>query len=131
MFAAISDPADYLVHDVLFHRIISQASGNPILAALMETITTAMYDKRLKTVERSIDMRESAEMHREIYRSVRARDPLEARRLMEQHLRMAQVSQDLERSPVRKTAQGATRPKRVQAELKATPLENNLPATAG
>jgi GntR family transcriptional repressor for pyruvate dehydrogenase complex len=131
MFASMSGPADYLVHDVRFHRIISQASGNPILAALMETITTAMYDKRLKTVERSIDMRESAEMHREIYRAVRARDPLEARRLMEQHLRMAQTSQGMERAPVRKTAQGASRPKRVRAELKATPLEKNLQASAG
>jgi GntR family transcriptional repressor for pyruvate dehydrogenase complex len=97
----------------------------------METITSAMYDKRLKTVERSIDMRESAEMHREIYRAVRARDPLEARRLMEQHLRMAQASQGMERSPARKTAQGAARPKRVQAELKATPLEKNVSATVG
>ena len=131
MFASMSGPADYLVHDVRFHRIISQASGNPILAALMETITTAMYDKRLKTVERSIDMRESAEMHREIYRAVRARDPLEARRLMEQHLRMAQTSQGMERAPVRKTAQGASRPKRVRAELKATPHEKNLQASVG
>jgi len=131
MFAAMNNPADYLVHDVLFHRIISQASGNPILAALMETITTAMYDKRLKTVERSIDMRESADMHREIYRAVRARDPLEARRLMEQHLRMAQTAQGMERAPARKKAQDATRPKRVQAVLKASPLEKNLPATAG
>ena len=131
MFASMSGPADYLVHDVRFHRIISQASGNPILAALMETITTAMYDKRLKTVERSIDMRESAEMHREIYRAVRARDPLEARRLMEQHLRMAQTSQGMERAAVRKTAQGVSRPKRVRAELKATPHEKNLQASVG
>ena len=131
MFAAMNNPADYLVHDVLFHRIISQASGNPILTALMETITTAMYDKRLKTVERSIDMRESSDMHREIYRAVRARDPLEARRLMEQHLRMAQTAQGMERAPARKKAQDATRPKRVQAVLKASPLEKNLPATAG
>jgi GntR family transcriptional repressor for pyruvate dehydrogenase complex len=131
MFAAMSDPADYLVHDVLFHRIISQASGNPILAALMETITSAMYDKRLKTVERSIDMRESAEMHREIYRAVRVRDSLEARRLMEQHLRMAQTSQGMERAPARKTVQGATRPKRAQVVLKASPLEKNVSATAG
>ena len=131
MFAAMNDPADYLVHDVLFHRIISQASGNPILAALMETITSAMYDKRLKTVERSIDMRESAEMHREIYRAVRGRDSLEARRLMEQHLRMAQTAQGMERAPARKKAQDATKPKRVQAELKASPPRKNWPVSAG
>jgi GntR family transcriptional repressor for pyruvate dehydrogenase complex len=131
MFAAMDDPADYLIHDVLFHRIISQASGNPILAALMETITSAMYDKRLKTVERSIDLRESAEMHREIYRAVRARDSLEARRLMEKHLRMAQTAQGMERSPARRTAPGAARPKRIHAELKSAPLVHGLQPSAG
>ena len=65
MFASMNSPADYLIHDLLFHRIVSQASGNPILAAIIETITSALYDTRRKTVERSTDMRESAEMHRE------------------------------------------------------------------
>ncbi|HEX4032479.1 MAG TPA: FadR/GntR family transcriptional regulator [Terracidiphilus sp.] len=103
MFASIDSPSDYLIHDLLFHRIISQASGNPILAALIETITSALYDKRRKTVERSTDLRESAEMHREIYRSIRARRPLEARKLMEEHLRMAQAAQGMERPAERKT----------------------------
>jgi GntR family transcriptional regulator, transcriptional repressor for pyruvate dehydrogenase complex len=97
MFASLNTPLDYLVHDVLFHRIIAQASGNPILAAIMETVTSSMYDKRRKTVERATDLRESAEMHREIYRAIRARKPEDASRLMEQHLRMAQAAQGMER----------------------------------
>ena len=43
IFASVDSPADFLIHDVLFHRIVAQASGNPILAALMETITTSLY----------------------------------------------------------------------------------------
>jgi GntR family transcriptional repressor for pyruvate dehydrogenase complex len=97
MFAAMDSPADFLVHDLLFHRIISQASGNPILAAVIETITSALYEKRRKTVERATYLRESAEMHREIYRAIRNRKPEEARKLMEEHLRMAQVAQGQER----------------------------------
>jgi GntR family transcriptional repressor for pyruvate dehydrogenase complex len=104
MFASIERPTDYLIHDILFHRIVSQASGNPILAALIETITSALYDDRRKTVERSTDLRESAEMHREIYRAIRARNTAEARRLMEQHLRMAQEAQGLEQPLERKAA---------------------------
>jgi hypothetical protein len=50
---------------------------------------------------------------------------------MEQHLRMAQTSQGMERAPIRKTAQGAARPKRVRAELKASSPEKNVPAAAG
>jgi len=96
MFASIDRPSDYLFHDVLFHRIISQASGNPILAAIMETVTSSMYEARRMTVEKAIDMRESAEMHREIFRAVRARNSEDARRLMEQHLQMAQAAQGME-----------------------------------
>lgn len=104
MFAAMDSPADFLVHDLLFHRIISQASGNPILAAVIETITSALYEKRRKTVERATYLRESAEMHREIYRAIRNRKPEEARKLMEEHLRMAQTAQGLERPPEREVA---------------------------
>lgn len=111
MFATLDSPSDYLIHDLLFHRIISQASGNPILAALIETITSALYDKRRKTVERSTDRRESAEMHREIYKAIRARKPLEARKLMEQHLRMAQAAQGMERPTERRAAASSPKPK--------------------
>jgi GntR family transcriptional regulator, transcriptional repressor for pyruvate dehydrogenase complex len=106
MFAAVRDPSSYLIHDVLFHRLISQASGNPILAAVMETVTSSMYDKRRKTVERATDLRESAEMHRAIYRAIRARNSAEARKLMEKHLRMAQTAQGMER-PVEKKSSAA------------------------
>ena len=113
MFAAISSPTDYLIHDLLFHRIISQASGNPILAAIIETITSALYDSRRKTVERATDLRESAEMHREIFRAIRAHKAKEAHNLMEQHLRMAQIAQGMERPKERKRSSGA--PKSRQA----------------
>src|ERR1700691_2666446 len=115
MFASLEDPPNYLIHDLMFHRIISQASGNPILAALIETITSALYDKRRKTVERSTDRRESAEMHREIYRAIRARKPLDARKLMDRHLRMAEAAQGMERSTARKPAEGNGRPSKARA----------------
>jgi len=103
MFATMNNPGEYLIHDVLFHRIIAQAAGNPILAAIMETVTSSMYDKRRKTVERATDLRESAEMHRAIYRAIRARKPVEARKLMEQHLNMAQTAQGTEQPKDRRT----------------------------
>jgi GntR family transcriptional repressor for pyruvate dehydrogenase complex len=122
MFASLNAPIDYLIHDVLFHRIIAQASGNPILAAIMETVTSSMYDKRRKTVERATDLRESAEMHREIYRAIRARKPSEARQLMEDHLRLAQRAQGAQRPTDRKTARKPAAKARSgkQARLKPT-----------
>jgi GntR family transcriptional repressor for pyruvate dehydrogenase complex len=112
MFASMSSPSDYLIHDLLFHRIVSQASGNPILAAIIETITSALYDTRRKTVERSTDLRESAEMHREIYRAIRTRNAKEAHNLMEQHLRMAQIAQGMERPTGRGKSSGLSKKRR-------------------
>jgi GntR family transcriptional regulator, transcriptional repressor for pyruvate dehydrogenase complex len=117
IFAFVDSPADFLIHDVIFHRIVAQASGNPILAALMETITTALYEFRRKTVEHSIDLRESAEMHRRIYRAIRARDPVEARKMMEEHLRLAQTAQGKERSRARKSSKALVNPKTFQEAL--------------
>ena len=120
MFAAVGNPTEYLIHDVLFHRIISQASGNPILASLMETITSALYDRRRRTVEHAIDLRESAEMHREIYRAIRARKPVEARELMVRHLRMAEAAQGMEDPTDRKPQQANGRPMKTRAAAKSS-----------
>jgi GntR family transcriptional repressor for pyruvate dehydrogenase complex len=109
MFACSDNNVEFLKHDMLFHRIIAQASGNPILAALIETITAAMYEKRLKTVQRANYLRDMAEMHREIFRAIRAHNPIEARIQMEHHLRMAESAQNLELPDLRprRTAQTA------------------------
>jgi len=99
MFATFDDPQEYLIHDVRFHRAIAEAAGNPILAVLMETVVSAMYDDRRRTVEQSSDLRQSAEMHRTIYRAIRAKDTVAARNAMEQHLRLAESAQVSEPAP--------------------------------
>src|ERR1700734_1733688 len=93
MYAALTDPQENLIHDVRFHRTIARASGNPILGALMETITANLYEYRSKTVAKAQDLKESAEMHREIYRAIRSHNPAQARATMEQHLNLARVAQ--------------------------------------
>ena len=96
MYAVADTPAEFLKHDVQFHRIIASASGNPILVALIETVTSAMYERRRKTVERADYLRKMAEMHRDIFRAIRTRNPIEARKQMEHHLRMAESAQRME-----------------------------------
>lgn len=122
IFASVGSPAEFLIHDVMFHRIVAQASGNPILAVLMETITATLYDERRKTVERSVDLRESAEMHQELLQAIRAQNVEEARRLMEKHLRMALEAQRREtgavakRKPARKDKIARTQPHAIPVE---------------
>ncbi len=110
MYASMDDPQEYLIHDIRFHRTIARASGNPILGALMETITASLYDTRRMTVDNSSDLKESAELHREIYRAIRSRNPAQARIAMEQHLNLARMAQAAE--PKQPTAK---EPERVPA----------------
>jgi GntR family transcriptional repressor for pyruvate dehydrogenase complex len=116
MFAIADSPADFLKHDVLYHRIIAQASGNPILAALVETITSAMYEERRKTVQRANYLREMAEMHRDIFHAIRARDPVEARKQMERHLHSAENAQNMERPDVGKVRLSRNRGRKLTAQ---------------
>jgi len=97
MFAALSEPQTFLVHDVRFHRAIGAAAGNPVLLALVEMVSSLVYEQRRLTVEHAHDLKESAEMHRRIYQAIRDRDPERAREEMAKHLdlaRMAQASED-------------------------------------
>lgn len=89
MYATGNSPDEFLIHDVLFHRAIARASGNPVLAGLMETIAGALYEERRRSMEHRVNLRELAEVHREIYRAIRDRDAGNASRLMRQHLETA------------------------------------------
>jgi GntR family transcriptional regulator, transcriptional repressor for pyruvate dehydrogenase complex len=104
MYASLDDPQEFLIHDVRFHRTVARASGNPILGALMETITANLYEYRRKTVANAVDLKEAAEMHREIYRAIRSHNPAKARQTMEQHLNLARAAQATETATEPKTA---------------------------
>jgi GntR family transcriptional regulator, transcriptional repressor for pyruvate dehydrogenase complex len=96
MYASLDEPEQYLIHDMHFHQTIAAASGNRILTALMNMIATILLDERRKTVHRSRDLKESAEMHRRIYRAIRERNTEEARNAMRDHLTSAQKAQESE-----------------------------------
>jgi GntR family transcriptional repressor for pyruvate dehydrogenase complex len=96
MYASLDEPEQYLVHDMRFHQMVAGASGNRILTALMNMVATILLDVRSKTVKRAKDLKESAEMHRQIYRAIRDRDPAAARGAMQDHLVRAQEAQESE-----------------------------------
>jgi GntR family transcriptional regulator, transcriptional repressor for pyruvate dehydrogenase complex len=97
MFASLEDPTAFLLHDVRFHRAVAAGCGNRVLAALMEMVSAQFYELRKETISLARDLRESAEMHRRVYRAVRSRDPETARAAMFEHLKTAQHAQILER----------------------------------
>jgi GntR family transcriptional repressor for pyruvate dehydrogenase complex len=96
MFASLDEPEQFLVHDMRFHQTVAAASGNRILTALMNMVATILFEVRRKTVNRARDLKESAEMHRTIYRAIRDRNPEAARDAMRDHLMLAQKAQEEE-----------------------------------
>ncbi len=96
MFASLDDPEQFLVHDMRFHQTVAAASGNRILTSLMNMVATILFDVRRKTVKRATDLKESAEMHRQVYRAIRERDSEAARMAMRDHLMLAQRAQESE-----------------------------------
>src|SRR6476660_1227763 len=96
MFASLNDPQQFLVHDVAFHRAVASASGNPTLATLVEMVSAILYERRRETIERAHDFNEALELHRRIYRAIRARKPEEAREAMREHIVRAQRAFALE-----------------------------------
>ncbi len=100
LFASMDDPQRFLVHDINFHRIVAAASGNPIIAAVVEMVSALYYEQRRETAGQASDRdhRDAAQSHREIYQAIRARDPDAARRAMNDHLLRARAYQAQERT---------------------------------
>jgi GntR family transcriptional regulator, transcriptional repressor for pyruvate dehydrogenase complex len=96
MFASLDAPEQFLIHDMRFHQSVAAASGNRILTALMNMVATILFEVRSKTVKRAKDLKESAEMHRHIYRAIRERNSEAARNAMREHLVRAQKAQETE-----------------------------------
>lgn len=96
MFATLDDPQAYLLHDVRFHQAVASASGNPVIQALVEMVSSLVYEQRRSSVERAHDLKESAEMHRHIYQAIRDKDPERARAEMSRHLEMTRQAQAAE-----------------------------------
>jgi GntR family transcriptional repressor for pyruvate dehydrogenase complex len=98
LYGAIESPQVFLVRDINFHRSVAAASGNPIVASLMEMVSALYYDRRRQTAERASerDLRDAAEAHRRIYDAIRQRDADAARRAMNEHLLQASAYQEQE-----------------------------------
>ena len=106
MYATLDNPQQYLIHDIRFHRAVAAASGNQILAAIMNMVSAAMYESRRATVERATDLKESVEFHRTIYRLIRAGKSDEAKAAMSQHLELAQQAFASEEAPKQNATAG-------------------------
>ena len=117
LFASMHDPQVFLVHDINFHRGVAAASGNPIVASLVEMVSALYYERRRETAIRASerDLRDAAEAHRRIYQAIRARDARTASLAMHDHLVQAsrhQAQEPAADAAARRPAAAAAAPKR-------------------
>jgi GntR family transcriptional regulator, transcriptional repressor for pyruvate dehydrogenase complex len=124
LFASMQDPEVFLVHDINFHRGVAAASGNPIVASLVEMVSALYYEQRRDTAARASDrdLRDAAQMHRRIYQAIRARDGETAGRAMHDHLLQASRHQAQEPATDPSTASTLTKakaPRRVRTRRQA------------
>jgi len=104
MFASLDEPQPFLRHDLGFHRAVAAGSGNPIVAAIIGTLTEIIWETGRINMS-GFSLRESAETHRRIYEAIRARHPDRARREMTEHLEHARWEQiERETTDARKPA---------------------------
>src|SRR6476646_10066000 len=119
LFASLNDRQVFLVHDINFHRSIAAASGNPIVASLVEMVSALYYERRRDTAARASlrDLRDAAEMHRRIYQAIRARNPEAARQAMHTHLLQASnyQSQEPEIAPPQVETTASSIPRRARS----------------
>jgi GntR family transcriptional repressor for pyruvate dehydrogenase complex len=59
-------------------------------------VSAILYERRRETIERAHDFKEALELHRRVYRAIRARKPDEAREAMREHIVRAQRAFALE-----------------------------------
>jgi DNA-binding FadR family transcriptional regulator len=75
---------------------VATASGNPILAAIVEMVCALFYELRRGTAGRVRDLRPIADTHRQIYQAIREHTPARAASLMGDHLILAEQEQECE-----------------------------------
>jgi GntR family transcriptional regulator, transcriptional repressor for pyruvate dehydrogenase complex len=77
--------------DVRFHRVLAEATGNPIFAILIKSLETLLRELRRRTLL-AMGVHSGVKEHKAILKAIRARDPESARQAMVSHMRLAEKS---------------------------------------
>ena len=74
-------------YDLRFHRLVAEASGNPVLHAMMNSVADLLVDEVVSKLKLSVAInRDILHFHRQIYRALGRRDAERAQELMTQHV---------------------------------------------
>jgi DNA-binding FadR family transcriptional regulator len=83
---ALEDIETFVDCDIRFHRVIHEASGNDLLLALMDSLSTLGRQSRLMTASSRAVRNSTLKEHQAIIAALRRRDPAAAGAAMRRHL---------------------------------------------
>ena len=89
MEAAAADPPQFAVEDAEFHHRLAQATHNPLLVLLLDSIRDLMAEVRTLVAQTHGLFERVMPTHMQILECVAARDARGARRAMREHLEVA------------------------------------------
>lgn len=72
--------------DVIFHRLVAEATGNPALIEIMETLTHVLQETRRASLQRDGRPMRSMTENTRILAAIEARDPAAAASRMQSHI---------------------------------------------
>ena len=78
--------AAYLDADLLFHRHVARASGNPVLERMLEAVHDLLVDSRRQMMDIPNSSQKAVHFHALIATAIRQRNPVQARTIMQTHL---------------------------------------------
>lgn len=86
--------AAYLDADLLFHRHVARASGNPVLERMLDAVHDLLVDSRRQMMDIPNSSQKAVHFHALIATAIRQRNPVQARTIMQAHLQ--DVLQDVQ-----------------------------------
>jgi len=89
---ATDDSHKFLFLDMQFHRLIAEASGNPILLEIISALNVGLRETRLRAMARVYDPLASLMGHERILEAIVSKDTARARETMREHLKRVEVS---------------------------------------
>lgn len=92
MRANMSDPENYLKHDVRFHQAIARAANNKLMSGVMDTVAQLLFKLRRQTIRHASDLEEAIDWHYKIVEAIKKHDSKRAKEMLSNHLRASQAA---------------------------------------
>ncbi len=94
MDASLDDAEGFIESDLEFHRTLAQATGNPLILTLVDSIVDLLREQRLRIFQVEGGSSRGQRHHKRILAAIANRDPRAASEAMRAHLKQVRVDSE-------------------------------------